>query len=200
MPKTWQRTAVLLCAAAFGLTACGGGDEPAQSTSPTPTASPSPSPSTASPSASASASASATAAADVPAAAKARTEAGAIAFLNFYFDESNKGFVDPANAPDLMALSDKDCIACKKIQQSIAEYAKGGWSLKEAPLNLRDEALATKVTADRVIINFTSVERAQTQYQNGKATSYKTKASTLKKAAALRWVNGAWQMFDVENS
>lgn len=200
MNTSWQRAAVTLAVVALGLTACGDEDDPTQSSSPTPTASASASASSASPSATASPTGSATAAADVPAAAKARTEAGAIAFLNFYFDQSNQGFIDPVNAPDLMTYSDTGCVACKKTQQSIDEYAKGGWSLKQAPLELRDEALATEVTADRVIINFTSVERAQTQYQNSKATSYTTKASTLKKAAALKWVNGAWQMFDVENS
>jgi len=196
---TWGRAAVVLTIAVLGLSACGDDDQPTQSSGPTPTASPSASPSTTSPSASASPSSSTTPAADVPAAAKARTEAGALAFLDFYFDEISSGYVHPANAPDLMAYSDKDCIACKKAQQSIDEYAKGGWSLKQAPLELRDEALATEVTADRVIINFTSVERAQTQYQNGKATTYKTKASTLKKGAALRWVNNTWQMYGIEN-
>ncbi|GGB76039.1 hypothetical protein N798_13200 [Knoellia flava TL1] len=200
MNTSWQRAAATLAVIALGLTACGDEDEPTQSSSPTPTASASATSSSPTPSASASPSSSATAAANVPAAAKARTEAGAIAFLNFFFDQSNSGFLDPPNAPNLMVFADEGCIACKRVQQSISEYAEGGWSLKQPPLDLRDEALATAVTADRVIINFTSAERAQTQYLNDKATTYKTRASTQKKAAALRWVSGEWQMFDIENT
>ncbi|WP_404380212.1 DUF6318 family protein [Knoellia locipacati] len=203
MNKSWGRAVVALSIAAVALSACG--DEAEPSAAPTPSSSvtssgsTSPSPSgSASPTASASASSSAPNA-SVPAAARARTEAGAIAFLNFYFGQINKGFLDPPNAPELMAYADKDCIACRKTQESITEYARGGWSVKQSPLEVREAALATEVTADRVIINFTSVERAQTQYLRGTATTYKTKASTLKKGAALKWVDGTWQMFGMEN-
>ncbi|MFC7490073.1 MULTISPECIES: DUF6318 family protein [unclassified Knoellia] len=207
MNKTWGRHAAVLCIAAFGLTGCGGDDKPTSSSTPTPTtsgsaASPSSSGSasgsgSASPSPSVSASPSATA--SVPAAAKARTEAGAIAFLNFYFDQAGKGLLEPRKAPDLFAIADKDCIACKKTQDLFAEYAKGGWSMRQSGIRIENAALATEITAPSVLLNFTFVQTEQPLYQYGQKTSHKISASNTKKGAALKWVNGAWQMYDIEN-
>ncbi|MFW5472675.1 DUF6318 family protein [Knoellia sp. CPCC 206450] len=190
-----------LAVVALGLTACGDEDEPTQSASPTPTptASASASPSAPSPSASASPSGPATAAADVPAAAKARTEAGAIAFLKFYIDLSNRALLDPQNAPNLFDYADKDCIACKKTQDLFSEYAKGGWTVKKSGIRVDNPALATDVTAPKVIVNFTFVEAEQPLYQKGKKTNSKIPAASAKKAAALKWVNQGWQMFDLED-
>lgn len=111
----------------------------------------------------------------------------------------NKALLDPKNAPNLFAYSDKDCIACKKSQDHIAEYAKGGWSVKQSGIRIDEPALATKVTADRVIINFTFVEAEQPLYQHGKRTTHNVPAANTKKGAALKWVNGAWQMYGMEN-
>lgn len=193
-----SRAAVVLCVAALALSGCGGKDEPTKSPTPTPTASSnSPSPSASASSASPSASASARSA--VPAAARERTEAGAIAFLKFYFDLLNTGLVDPANPPDLFAYSDKGCVACKRSQEHVSEYAQGGWSVKQSGIRIDNAALATKVTAPSVIINFTFVEMEQPLYQNGKKTNHNVPAANTKKGAALKWVNGAWQMYGVEN-
>lgn len=199
MNKSWGRAAVALSIAALTLSACGDKDEP--STAPTPTvSSSSASPSSSgSPSASTSASASSSANASVPAAARARTEEGAIAFLEFYFDQINQGYLDPKHAPDLFAYADKECIACKKTEDFIASYAKDGWSVKQPALHIVEPTLAGDVAAPKVIINFTSEEVAQPLYKDGKSSTHKTKASSVKRAAALKWVKGEWQLFDLEN-
>ena len=207
MNKTWGRHAAVLCIAAFGLTGCGGDDKP--SAMPTPTTSgsatsPSPSASgTTSPSLSMSPSASVTDSpspkVSVPTRAKARTEQGAIAFLNFYFDLASRGVVDAKNAPNLFAIADKNCIACKKTQDLFVDYAKGGWSMKQSGVRIDDAVLATEVTAPKVIVNFVFVQAEEPLYQNGKKTSHKVAAARTQKGAALRWVNGAWQMYGIEN-
>ncbi|WP_040883683.1 DUF6318 family protein [Janibacter sp. HTCC2649] len=199
MNKTWGRTAAMLSIAALALTACSDKDEPIATPTPsasTSAASPSSSGST-SPSASASPSPSTNA--SVPAAARARTEAGAIAFLTFFLELSNKALLDPPNAPNLFAYADKDCIACKKTQALFAEYAKGGWSLRQSGIRIENAALATKVSDPKVIVNFTYVEASQTLYQHGKKTTNTVPAASTKKGAALKWVNDAWQMYDIEN-
>lgn len=199
MNKSFGRAAVALSVAALALSACSDKDEP--STTPTPTASSS----SATPSTSGSATPSSTASASpstkasVPAAARARTEAGAIAFLTFFFDLSNKALLDPPNAPNLFAYADKDCIACKKTQDLFAEYAKGGWSLRQSGIHIENAALATKASDPKVIVNFTYVEAAQPLYQHGKKTKHNMPAASTKKGAALKWVNNAWQMYGVEN-
>lgn len=197
--KTWGRAAVTLCVTALALTACSDKQEPTSTPSPT-TSSPSATSSgTGSPSPTGSASVSPSTSASVPAAARARTEAGAIAFLEFWFDEFSQGLVDPQNPPDLFAISDKDCIGCKKSQDLIAQYAQGGWSVKSSGLTVANPALATDVNADRVIINFTLDEISQPLYKNGKQTTNKVPAASVKKGAALKWVNGSWQAFDFED-
>ncbi|MDT0214015.1 DUF6318 family protein [Rothia sp. ARF10] len=189
-----------LAVVALGLTACGDKDEPTQSSSPTPTASASVSSSSASPSASASpsGSASATAAAEVPAAARARTEAGAIAFLKFYFDEVNRGQLRPGTV-DLAPLSEKDCIACKNLQGSLQEYVDNGWSVKQAPVRLLSPAVATDVAGEKVILNFT-FEQLPVPYFKAGAEVGKLKAAKGKRAAAIRWIDGAWEMYGMEKT
>lgn len=196
MNTSWGRAAVALSIAALTLGGCGDKDEP--STTPTPT----PSSSSASPSGSGSPSASATASASpstnpsVPAAAKERTEAGAIAFLKFFYDEVNRGQTDPG-AVDLFDYSDKACIACKNLQGALQDFVDNGWSVKQKPVRLHDVALANQVTADRVIINFT-FEQLPVDYYKGEVSQGKLDAATTKHAAAIRWVNNAWQMYGME--
>lgn len=201
MNTTWGRVAVALCIGALTLSGCSDDSEPSATRTPTASATSSVS---ASPSGSASASPTASpspsvSAATVPAAARARTEAGAIAFLKFYAELLNRGMLDAQNAPNLFEYADKDCIACKKNQDLVAEYAKGGWSVKQSGIRFEDVALASPVAGDKVILNFTFVEAEQPLYQNGKKTAHKVPAAQAKKGAALKWVAGKWQMFDIEN-
>lgn len=196
MNTSWQRAAVTLAVVALGLTACGDEDDPTQSSSPTPTASASASASSASPSASASPTGSATAAVDVPAAAKARTEAGALAFLDFYYDQVNKGQTAPGTV-NLFAVSDAACIACKKLQGSLQEFVDNEWLVKQAPVRISDAALANSPSDDRVIINFTFTQLPVEYFKAGKSQG-KLKAGTTKNAAAIRWISGAWEMYGME--
>ena len=201
MNKTWGRAVAVLAVGTLMLAGCGGDDEP--TTTPTPSGSTSTSAS-ASPSssgssstiASPSANPSSSSAADVPAAARARTEAGAIAFFEFFVSEVNRGQTSPGSV-DLFTLSDKDCIACKKLQTSLQEYVDNGWSVKQAPVVVSNTALANAPTEDRVIVNFTYKQLPVAYYKNGTAEG-KLKAVTTKNAAALRWVGGAWQVYDME--
>lgn len=111
----------------------------------------------------------------------------------------SNGLINPQRPPDLFAYSDKDCIACRKSQNLIAEYAKGGWSLKMPSARIENAGLATPATAEKVIINFTVVEDEQPYYKNGEKSGDVLKAVTVKKGAALKWENGAWRMFGIEN-
>ncbi|MEO7270229.1 MAG: DUF6318 family protein [Knoellia sp.] len=196
MNKTWGRTAAMLSIAALALAGCSDKDGP--SATPTPTASSS----SASPSTSGSTSPSPTASASpstnasVPAAARARTEAGAIAFLNFFVDEVNRGQTAPGTV-DLFSLSDKACIACKKLQTSLQDYVDNDWTVKQAPVQIHDPALANAATSERVIINFT-YEQLPVDYYKNDASQGKLDATTTKNAAAIRWIDGAWEMYGME--
>ncbi|HET8984553.1 MAG TPA: hypothetical protein VFN03_02230, partial [Trueperaceae bacterium] len=154
MNKTWGRAAVALSVAVLTLSGCGDDAEPSATPKPSSSVTPSGSPSiSASASPTASASGSASASANVPAAARARTEAGAIAFLTFFYNEVNRGQTAPGTV-DLFAYSDKECIACKNLQGALQEYVDNGWSVKQAPVRITSPALANDASSDRVIINF----------------------------------------------
>ncbi|PRY53409.1 hypothetical protein BCF74_12828 [Knoellia remsis] len=127
-----------------------------------------------------------------------RDEQGAIAFLKFYFSEFNRGMMAPETPPNLMAYADKGCISCKKSQKVIDEYVAGKWSVLTPGMEVVNPGLATPVTADKVIINFTLTEKAQTLYQNGKPTKETVPAASGKRGIALRWVNDQWQVLGLE--
>ncbi|MFC7487216.1 DUF6318 family protein [Knoellia sp. CPCC 206453] len=196
MNKTWGRTAAMLSITALALAGCSDKDEP--STTPTPTASsPSASPSgSGSPSSSPTTSPSPSTNASVPTAARARTEAGAVAFLNFFVAEVNRGQTAPGTV-DLFSISDKACIACKKLQTSLQDYVDNGWLVKQAPVQIHEPALANAATSERVIINFTYEQLPVDYYKDGSSQG-KLDAAKTKNAAAIRWISGAWQMYGME--
>lgn len=198
MTSRWGRGAAVLTVGVLALAGCNGGGEEAKSPSPTGTTSASSPSASASSSPSASASPSSSTASAVPSEAKQRTEDGAIAFLEFYFDQVNEGYQNPATPPDLFAYADKACVACKNALAGIAEYKSGGWSVQSNLLEMSEAKLATAVTEPKVIVNFTLSEQKVALYENGEPTDQTTDAASGKRAAALRWVNDSWQLFDIE--
>lgn len=134
----------------------------------------------------------------LPPEARRRDEAGALAFLRFYFSEFNRGLMGSETPPNLMTYADAGCISCRKSQDLIDEYVSGNWSVPTPGMAVVSPGLATPVTADKVIINFTLIEKAQTLFQNGKATKDEVPETSAKKVVAMKWVNGGWQIFDFE--
>ena len=61
----------------------------------------------------------------VPAAARAQSEAGAIAFVKFYFDQMNKAWMGP-DTKLLPPLSDPECQSCAAMQDRAAAFVTAG--------------------------------------------------------------------------
>ena len=128
----WQIGLVGVLVAVVGVAGCGGGRSTTRPPAASPTASASANMTAASPPVSAkpsppspSVSPSASPSYEVPAAARVQSEAGAVAFVKFYFDQMNKAWMGP-DTNLLLPLSDPGCKSCANLQDEAATLRKDG--------------------------------------------------------------------------
>lgn len=128
--------ACLAAVLAGGITVAGcGGDQSAGSSSPTSSAA-SPSVSATKPPASPSVSPSASPSYSVPAAARVQSEAGAIAFVKFFWSEVNRSWMEPSSNV-LPVLSDPHCAACSGLQERAEALVADRQRYDAAPATVR---------------------------------------------------------------
>ena len=186
-------TALLLTASAC----TGGEDDP--TVSPTGAASSTPSSSSSSsrsPSVSASTtpSASASASVEIPAAARANTDAGAIAFVRFWFEQVNTAYTKP-DATLIPAISLTTCKSCTDIAGEPREYVALGHRMSTRPIepltNLR--ILGGGVDGDRRV-SFTLTQNAvQVVDSTGKSVDTQPAAEGTR-LALVSWKEGRWYL------
>lgn len=178
--------------------ACTGGEDdptasPTGSASSTPAVSSS---SSGSPSASASTtpSASASASVEIPAAARANTDAGAIAFVRFWFDQLNIAYTKP-DASILPALSTDECTSCRNLEAEPARYVKLGHKMQGPPTApLRNLRVTDGAPAGRQFVRFTLMQMSvRVQDASGKIVDTQT-AKTFERVAILSWEGSRWKL------
>ena len=156
---------VALLAAAGLVAGCTSEPEPGPSTSkplvttPAPS-SPTPTPTTSSPSPSAT---------GMPAAAKVKSEAGAIAFVKYFFDQVNLAWTTPE--PDLLrSLSNPDCISCASLTTTASDHVQVTFVLDQKLSNVVDKNGAVVLTDQPKVVE---------------------------RRVELEWVNSQWRVWDI---
>ena len=75
-----------------------------------------------------------------PAAAKKQTDAGAVAFVEYYWAALNYAWTRP-DPNILRGLSVEDCISCKSLKNAAHEYAILGQRFNRPPVDLKSSRL-----------------------------------------------------------
>ncbi len=158
---------------------------PSMSVSASPSASPSPSPSPSGP--------------DIPAAARQQTDAGAEAFVKYFFEQFNVAWTEPR--PGLIAsLSDPDCQFCAKSETTARRLADQSQRYERAPLTLeKAEPFAGAPGNEAYLyVEFTQ-HGADIVDANGNRVGGDQRGDA-RANAALKWSGEGWRVLGIEAS
>ena len=193
-------------AVTLALAGCGGGggdgDGDGPTASPTRTNSPTASAtaSSVSPSASASASPSVSASAsiDIPPAARANTDAGAIAFVRFYFDQVNLAYTKP-DTMLLPALAKETCQSCTGLQDGVVELANAGQRMKSDLVAPPSPVIAPEAPAGQTWVRFELTQMTVPVINASGDEQEGQKASSVAKIMSVAWEGNQWQVVGIAN-
>ncbi|WP_211254680.1 DUF6318 family protein [Knoellia aerolata] len=179
----------------LALAGCNGGEEePSASPTATSPSTPSVAASSASPSVTATPSPSTTASINIPAAARANTDAGAIAFVRFWFDRVNEAFMTP-NPSLIPALSSPSCRSCSNLADNPVQYAAKGQRVKPAPFKpLRDVKSLGADSLGQYRVSFTLAQNAVSVVDSSGKVVESQKASSAVRIALLSRKGEQWVM------
>lgn len=172
------------------LSGCNGGDKDPTGT-PTPTVS-----STVTPSPSGSVSPSPSPSVSIPTDARRNTEAGATAFVRFYFDQVNSAYRNPseASAGRILQISANDCKSCSAGAADVQGLAKAGQRLASPAFAPLTSISAQKVSGAEIRVSFTmSQTDADVLDAQGVAVDKQT-AKSQRQIASVVWREGSWLM------
>lgn len=193
--RTTKTYAVALATAGtLALTGCNGGDkDPTPTPTKTATSASSPSSST---SPSSSPSTSGTTPVDIPAAARSHSDAGAEAFVRFYFDEVNAAYLRPSDftANRILQISTSTCKSCAAGAADVRSLAQAEQRLAKPAFAPPADIQTQKLTATSYRVSFTmSQTNADVVDASGKVVDNQV-AKSQAQLAALVWEEGSWHM------
>lgn len=190
VPGVWRTACcVIVTTAALALPGCTGGDDPTPTPSPTPTttsASPTPTPSP-------------TDTTGVPEAARQNTEAGAEAFIRYYFDQYNLAMTT-ANPDLIRPLSEATCQFCSGSIEDIVGMRTNGEHYVSAPVATGSfEPVAHPPAGEHRFFVFVNQVGATVVTKSDVAVRTDPKQSGNTQVG-VRWHDDRWLLRDIENA
>ena len=186
--------AAFVVAGAVALGGCTGESEP----DPSPSTGSASATSSASPSATPSPSASETASGpEIPAAAREQTEAGAEAFVRFFFDQFNIAWTEP-RAGLIESLSDPECQFCQKSEESTLGFVADGQRYASQPVEVRGiEPIVGAPSGQQYLAATFEQKASRIVDQSGTAVT-SVKRQVGERYVVLAWSGGRWWMREME--
>lgn len=196
------RTGVVAVAVALALVGCNGGAEPGPTSTPTspvptvtsaaPTETPTQAPTTPE--------STETAALDglppLPDAAKANTPEGAEAFIRYYFDVANGLYMDP-RAGVISEISDPECIACQRTENTISELAASNSRARTEPFLIKSmERIGGGAPGVQRFSMVADAPANATVSADGSESNIGA-AATLAGIGAAIWGGSQWKLYDL---
>lgn len=128
----------------------------------------------------------------VPEAAKAHTNAGAIAFVKFYWEMSDKLNAHPETGV-IPQFSSTGCTLCAMQEQTLKSLATSGAHVKTVGAQLTGFTVRAEPVGGSVTVIFNYANTSQTRIdRNGSEHTMPRVDSHV--GARLDWVNGEWKV------
>lgn len=137
---------------------------------------------------------------EIPAAAREQTEAGAEAFVRFFFDQVNTAWTEP-RAGLISALGDVDCRFCAKSESDAVALITNSERYESDPVTLGPLNILILGEGDDQTLVRTELTQNEVDVLNSGGVVVRTdpkKKVTL--TTGLVWQGGTWRVFDVEAS
>jgi hypothetical protein len=187
--------AAFVVAGAVALGGCTGESEP----DPSPSTGSASATSSASPSVTPSPSPSVTASGpEIPAAAREQTEAGAEAFVRFFFDQVNMSRGPNRELASSSHLSDPECQFCQKSEESTLGFVADGQRYASQPVEVRGiEPIVGAPSGQQYLAATFEQKASRIVDQSGTAVT-SVKRQVGERYVVLAWSGGRWWMREME--
>jgi uncharacterized protein DUF6318 len=164
------------------------------------TPTPSPSVSSSSPSPSASPSPSVTESGpQIPAAAREKTDAGAEAFVKYFFDQFNVAWTKP-EAGLISSLSSKDCKFCATTETQAKWLVDNKQRYDSNPVDLLDMEAIAGAPEGQIYLTGTLRQNQTNIVDDSGAVTRTDPKKNLPRNIGLKWQGDSWRMFAVEKT
>ena len=188
--------AAFVVAGAVALGGCTGESDP----DPSPSAGSASATSSASPSATPSPSASETASGpEIPAAAREQTEAGAEAFVRFFFDQVNTAWTEP-RAGLIKSFSDPKCEFCSKTEATAARLVSDRQRYSSNPVEVTAIDQFVGAPSGQEYLAVTLVQRRVDVLDADGSVVSTDQRKNLDRYVAVIWTDGEWRLLGVEKA
>lgn len=134
---------------------------------------------------------------EIPAAAREQTEAGAVAYAKFFFDQFNIAWTEP-RAGLIEALSDPKCQFCQKSEESTVGFVADGQRYASRPVEVSELEPIVGAPSGQQFLAATFEQKAtQIVDQSGTVVS-SVKRQVGERYVVLSWSDGRWWMREME--
>lgn len=134
---------------------------------------------------------------EIPAAAREQTEAGAIAFAKFFFDQFNIAWTEP-RAGLIESLSDPECQFCRKSEESALGFVADGQRYAAAPVEVRDVEPIAGAPNGQQFLAATFEQKASRIVDSSGVVIKPVKAQVGERYVVLVWADGRWWLREME--
>lgn len=185
-PRRGSPTWVLLAAAALVVAGCSGGDDPPPPTKSGPVTSQTTTATT-----------STAAPNDIPVAARAHTPAGAVAFVRYFIEQSNEAWTQP-EAGLLPRLSDRDCIACKALEDTAVELVARHQRYVGDPVTIQSLRPVPGTNRDAQLVKLAARQNRVNVVDAAGSVVRTDGQRILDRTVAVHWEEEGWVLFDAD--
>lgn len=136
---------------------------------------------------------------EIPAAAREQTEAGAIAYTKFFFEQFNRAWTEP-RAGLIESLSARECVFCKTTEETAAFLVGAGERYQSRPMEvLSAEAIVGAPEGRQFLV--VNIEQKRVDIVNAAGNVVDTDArKVFERYVVLSWSTDHWLMFEVEKT
>lgn len=132
----------------------------------------------------------------MPAAAKVKSEAGAIAFVKYYFSQVNLAWTTPD--PDaIRGLSNPDCLSCASLARTASDLESQSQRYDRDPVSVERLAGQGVVAGGRQQVAFKLIQHRSNVVDSTGRVVLTDEAKEVDRRIELEWVGGQWRVWDI---
>jgi len=132
----------------------------------------------------------------VPPEARTHDEAGAIAFVHFYFDQVNRAWMTP-DATLLPQLAESGCQSCAALQRHAADLVAQQRRATAAPVGIRDVRIRPGAPEGQDFLTMTLDQLGVTTVDRDGKVVDSDPVQSIHKNVALIWQGEGWLVYGI---
>lgn len=125
-----------------------------------------------------------------------KSEAGAIAFVKYYFSQVNRAWTEPD--PDaIRALSNPECLSCASLARTASDLKSQSRRYDRDPVSIEGLAGQGVVGGGRQQVAFKLIQHRSNVVDSTGRVVLTDEAKEVDRRIELEWVSGQWRVWDI---